>query len=105
MRESSEADSYDEKTFDELVMRYEEPTGMARWDRPLFTVISGEELPMDAIWTALVGSSDDKVVVRPNLATVMVCRTGRLLNVLTRHRLLRRSRTICTNSTRARRKL
>jgi protein KTI12 len=72
LREGSGKDGYDEKTFEELVMRYEEPTGMARWDRPLFTVISGEEPPIDAIWTALVGSGDEKVVVRPNAATVIV---------------------------------
>jgi protein KTI12 len=72
LRDSSESGGYDEKTFEELIMRYEEPTGMARWDRPLFTVISGEELPIDAIWTALVGSGDEKIVVRPNAATVIV---------------------------------
>jgi protein KTI12 len=80
LRDNSEKegqpDGYDEQTFEELVMRYEEPTGMARWDRPLFTVISGEELPMDAIWAAIVGSGDEKIVVRPNAATVTVrCRS------------------------------
>jgi protein KTI12 len=78
LRDSSEKDGqpngYDERTFEELVIRYEEPTGMARWDRPLFTVVSGEEPPMDAIWAALVGSGDEKIVVRPNAATVIVRR-------------------------------
>ena len=63
---------YDEKLFDELVFRYEEPNGMNRWDSPLFTVFYEDAtVPFDAIWDAVIGSDGKAKVVRPNLATVL----------------------------------
>lgn len=65
---------YEPSTWENLVYRYEEPNGMARWDSPLFTVLWDDEtLPCDAIWDAMIGSVDGKtkVVVKPNQATVL----------------------------------
>lgn len=47
---------------------------MTRWDSPLFTVPYEDETPpFEAIWEAMVGSDGKTKVVRPNLATVLVC--------------------------------
>ncbi|MCJ1438665.1 hypothetical protein MMC27_008055 [Xylographa pallens] len=63
---------YAEDLFENLVFRYEEPNGMARWDSPLFTVPYDDETPpFEAIWEAMVGSDSKAKVVRPNLATVL----------------------------------
>ena len=65
---------YSEAVFENLVFRYEEPNGMARWDSPLFTVPYDDETPpFDAIWEAMVGSDGTVKVVKPNMATVLVC--------------------------------
>ena len=64
---------YEEDIFENLVVRYEEPNGMTRWDSPLFTVLFEDERPPnEAIWEAMVGSDGKGKVVRPNLATVLV---------------------------------
>ncbi|KAG9017495.1 hypothetical protein FRB90_001088 [Tulasnella sp. 427] len=34
--------------------RFEEPNSMARWDSPLFTVSSTDEMPLDAIWATVM---------------------------------------------------
>ena len=66
---------YDPELFDNLVYRYEEPDGRARWDRPLFTVLADDPgPPYDAIWDALIvnpGGGKAKAV-RPNQATALV---------------------------------
>ncbi|OWP07372.1 RNA polymerase II Elongator complex associated protein Kti [Marssonina coronariae] len=63
---------YERECWENLVYRYEEPNAFARWDSPLFTVLWEDELPpCEAIWRALVGSEDEKKVVRPNQATVL----------------------------------
>lgn len=50
---------------------------MTRWDSPLFTVpYEDEGPPCEAIWEAMVGSDGKAKVVRPNLATVLVCALG-----------------------------
>lgn len=37
-----------------LILRYEEPSSMVRWDSPLFTVAwNDEKIPEDAIWRAI----------------------------------------------------
>ncbi|KAL1921817.1 uncharacterized protein VTP21DRAFT_10459 [Calcarisporiella thermophila] len=47
--------AYEEKVFEELVSRYEEPDGRNRWDSPLFTVLKDDEtIPGDDIWGAVV---------------------------------------------------
>lgn len=66
-----EDEAYEPATWENLVFRYEEPNGMSRWDSPLFTVLFDDDLPpCEAIWDALIGSSDSKPVVRPNAATI-----------------------------------
>ena len=63
---------YDPEVFENLVFRYEEPNGMARWDSPLFTIpVDDVEPPCEAIWEAMVGSDGKTKVVRPNAATVL----------------------------------
>ncbi|KAI9792710.1 MAG: hypothetical protein M1816_001809 [Peltula sp. TS41687] len=60
---------YPEDVFENLIYRYEEPNGMNRWDKPLFTVVWDDATPpLDDIWEALVGSSR---TVKPNQATVL----------------------------------
>lgn len=67
------AGGYEKDVFENLVYRYEEPNGMARWDSPLFTVLHDDEAPpCDAIWDAIVGSGGNVKVVKPNAATVLV---------------------------------
>jgi protein KTI12 len=65
---------YDEEDFENLIFRYEEPNGMTRWDSPLFIVVEEDATPpCEQIWDALVGSDGKLKVVKPNLATVLVC--------------------------------
>ncbi|KAJ1878689.1 kti12, chromatin associated, partial [Coemansia sp. RSA 486] len=63
------AQAYSEQLFDELVMRYEEPNAMAKWDSPLFTVVQhiNDELPFDRIWQSVV----EKRALAPNFATAV----------------------------------
>ncbi|KAH7108243.1 chromatin associated protein KTI12 [Auriculariales sp. MPI-PUGE-AT-0066] len=45
---------YDDTTFDNLIMRFEEPNSMARWDSPLFTIVWDDaEPPYEAILKAV----------------------------------------------------
>lgn len=39
--------------FDNLIMRYEEPSSMVRWDSPLFTIAPEDDAPFEAIWAAI----------------------------------------------------
>ncbi|KAF2422596.1 chromatin associated protein KTI12 [Tothia fuscella] len=65
-------EAYSEEDFENLVFRYEEPNGMARWDSPLFTVVLDDETPpFEQIWEAMVGSDGQAKIVRPNAATVL----------------------------------
>lgn len=75
----ADEEPYEPSTWENLVYRYEEPNGMARWDSPLFTVLWDDETPpCDAIWDAMIGSVDGKtkVIVRPNQATVLKPSSG-----------------------------
>lgn len=69
---------YERETWENLVFRYEEPNGMTRWDSPLFTVPwEDAEPPYADIWQALIGGPDgERVVVRPNQATVVKPSSG-----------------------------
>lgn len=61
-------DAYAPDVFDNLVFRYEEPNGMARWDSPLFTVPHVDSAPdLAAIWDAIASGAK----VTPNYATVL----------------------------------
>ena len=69
---SEETGPYPAEIFEELVMRYEEPNGMTRWDSPLFTVLhSDSSPPFDAIRDALYAADGKSKSVKPNQATVM----------------------------------
>jgi len=64
---------YETEVFENLVYRYEEPNGMTRWDRPLFSVpFDDAESPFEAIWEAIIGSDGKAKVVKPNTATILV---------------------------------
>jgi hypothetical protein len=56
---------YTDEIFSGLVMRFEFPDDRQRWDKPLFTVVEDEEVPIEAIIAALT-STDVKA---PNAAT------------------------------------
>lgn len=74
-----ETQPYDTECWENLVYRYEEPNEMARWDKPLFTVIWDDPSPPnEAIWDAMVGSETEggKKIVKPNMATVLKAATG-----------------------------
>lgn len=67
---------YEPAVWENLVFRYEEPSGMARWDRPLFTVLWDDAAPpCAAIWDALMGTAEPggakAVAVKPHQATVL----------------------------------
>lgn len=73
LESNSKEGSYPVDIFDNLVYRYEEPNGMARWDSPLFTVPYDDEAPpCQDIWEAIIGSDGKTKTAKPNLATVMV---------------------------------
>lgn len=64
---------YTEDIFEDLVSRFEEPIGMNRWDRPLFTVLYDDPSPpLEEIWNALVGQEGKMKTVKPHQATVLV---------------------------------
>ncbi|KZW00241.1 chromatin associated protein KTI12 [Exidia glandulosa HHB12029] len=53
-----ETDKYDDATFDNLLMRYEEPSSMVRWDSPLFIVACDDQSPpLDDIWKAVTAGN------------------------------------------------
>ena len=61
---------YPDDIIENLIFRYEEPNGMARWDSPLFTVPYVDEAPdLEGIWNAMAGKG---VVVKANQATILV---------------------------------
>ena len=42
------------RRLENLLMRYEEPSSMVRWDSPLFTVPwTDDDVPIDDIWKAI----------------------------------------------------
>jgi len=54
---------------DNLLQRYEEPSSMARWDSPLFTVLwTDESPPNEDIWKAVT----EGLVKPPNVGTQSV---------------------------------
>ena len=57
--------------FENLLMRFEEPNSMVRWDSPLFTVLWEEEdVPADEIWKAVTAGD----VKAPHAGTQVVRR-------------------------------
>ncbi|KAF2670258.1 chromatin associated protein KTI12 [Microthyrium microscopicum] len=78
---STDEKAYEEAVFDNLIARYEEPNGMARWDAPLFIVVDEDEnVPGEQIWNALEGT-----VVKSHAATVITpAKEGNYLHELDR---------------------
>jgi len=73
VKDKEKGEAYDDEDFDNLIFRYEEPNGMARWDSPLFIVVEEDPTPPnDQIWDALIGSDGRAKLVKANLATVLV---------------------------------
>ncbi|KAI0705045.1 chromatin associated protein KTI12 [Cerioporus squamosus] len=61
--------AYAPETLDNLLMRYEEPSSMVRWDSPLFTVPwTDADVPADEIWKAIT----EGIVKPPNAGTQAV---------------------------------
>ncbi|TCD62026.1 hypothetical protein EIP91_007544 [Steccherinum ochraceum] len=57
---------YPPETFENLLMRYEEPSSMVRWDSPLITIPwTDEDVPIDDIWKAVM----EGTVKPPNAGT------------------------------------
>ncbi|KAL5612852.1 hypothetical protein BROUX41_004066 [Berkeleyomyces rouxiae] len=64
---------YEPANWENLVFRYEEPNGMARWDSPLFSLVWDDDETQTnktfaQIWAAIAG--EERKIVRPNQATV-----------------------------------
>ena len=67
--------AYEKEVFENLILRYEEPNGMTRWDSPLFTVLFDDETPpLDAIWNSMFHADGSTKSVKPNQSTVLVGR-------------------------------
>ncbi|QSL64309.1 hypothetical protein MERGE_001609 [Pneumocystis wakefieldiae] len=59
---------YPQDVFEELIIRYEEPNSLAKWDSPLFTVIySDSSSPVDSIWKILSSTKN----IKPNASTLV----------------------------------
>ncbi|KAJ6257951.1 hypothetical protein Dda_7741 [Drechslerella dactyloides] len=71
--ESGDGDSHRRERYapdvlDNLIFRYEEPNGMARWDSPLFIVPwMDEDIPGEEMWNAMINNE----AVKPHQATVL----------------------------------
>jgi len=69
------SDPYDSQIHAELVMRFEEPNPLARWDSPLFTVPwSDPKPPLQRLWEEMVEPKDKdgaRRVIKPNQAAVL----------------------------------
>jgi len=61
-------DQYSQQIFDALVMRFEAPDGRNRWDSPLFTIQSNDELPFEEITASLY----ERKALKPNQSTQSV---------------------------------
>ncbi|CAD6583746.1 MAG: hypothetical protein TREMPRED_003644 [Tremellales sp. Tagirdzhanova-0007] len=59
--------TYKPETFENLIMRFEEPSSMVRWDSPLFTIPWDDGLPFDVIWQSIMSGTK-----RPPTASVSV---------------------------------
>ena len=56
-------------SLDNLIMRFEEPSSMVRWDSPLVTIPwTDEDIPREDIWKAVM----EGIVKPPNVATLAV---------------------------------
>ncbi|EGN99747.1 hypothetical protein SERLA73DRAFT_52613 [Serpula lacrymans var. lacrymans S7.3] len=61
--------TYASETLDNLLMRYEEPSSMVRWDSPLFTITwADDDVPAEGIWQAVTAGN----IKPPNVGTQAV---------------------------------
>ncbi|CAL1706625.1 unnamed protein product [Somion occarium] len=61
--------AYPSEAFENLLLRYEEPSSMVRWDSPLFTVPwLDKDVPADDIWKAIT----EGIIKPPNAGTQAV---------------------------------
>lgn len=56
---------YTREIFDALCMRFEEPHGNCRWDKPLFVVFPEDQLDFEGVYSALF----DSAPLPPNMST------------------------------------
>ncbi|KAI9853257.1 MAG: hypothetical protein M1824_001480 [Vezdaea acicularis] len=69
---SSTPPPYDPPLLLNLLYRYEEPTGLTRWDRPLFTLPTTDpHPPYNLIWLALIGPLNTGLPIKRNKATLL----------------------------------
>lgn len=68
LKRDEEDSRYTQEIFDALVMRYEAPDGRNRWDAPLFTIQSEDELPFEKIAASLY----ERKAPAPNMSTQSV---------------------------------
>lgn len=70
---------YTKEIFDALCMRFEEPHGNCRWDKPLFVVFPEDQLDCEGIYGALFDSSP----LPPNMSTqnAPICATNYLFDM------------------------
>jgi len=63
--------AYTSETLENLLIRFEEPSSMVRWDSPLFTVPwDDEDVPADDIWNAITSGN----VKAPHAGTQVVAK-------------------------------
>lgn len=55
--------------FENMIMRYEEPSSMVRWDSPLFTLPWDEDAPLEDVWVAVT-----KGYIKPANSAVNIVR-------------------------------
>ncbi|KAF9478639.1 chromatin associated protein KTI12 [Pholiota conissans] len=66
-----DGNAYAEQTLDNLLVRFEEPSSMVRWDAPLFTVTSDDDdVPAAQIWEAITKGN----LKPPNSGTLAVAK-------------------------------
>jgi protein KTI12 len=72
--------AYDSTTLENLLVRFEEPSSMVRWDTPLFTIMwNDEDIPGIGIWEAITQGS----LKPPNSGTLAVAKApADALNIL-----------------------
>ncbi|TFY62553.1 hypothetical protein EVG20_g6662 [Dentipellis fragilis] len=51
--ERTDGKAYAPETLDNLIVRFEEPSSMVRWDSPLITILWEDEPPLEQIWKAV----------------------------------------------------
>ncbi|KAA1471698.1 chromatin associated protein KTI12 [Dentipellis sp. KUC8613] len=66
--ERTDGKAYAPETLDNLIVRFEEPSSMVRWDSPLITIIWEDSPPLEQIWKAATEGN----VKPPNAGTQAV---------------------------------